>query len=112
MIINYFDFIRIAPIPKSIFLIEFKGFFQRDSETMEQLVPRALLTINARHLLNPANPPFTFLFYYSGIFVDHLMPPESKSYIHYLSYFKVYHIFPVVQLILDIPPFYIFVILY
>lgn len=99
-------------MPAGIFLNELKRFFQRDSETMEQLVPRALLTINATHLLDPANPPFTFLFYYSCILVDYLMPPKSKSYIHYLSHFKVYHIFPVVQLILDIPLFYIFVILY
>ena len=80
---NYFDLKSIAS-GSGIFLNELK--VQRHSETLDQLVSRALLTINARHLLDPANPPFTFLFI-TAVYSLIIKCPLNLSHI-----FIIYHI--------------------
>src|SRR5208337_1312757 len=56
---------------KGVLAIERKRFLQSLAQAFEQLFAGALLTVNAGHLLDPADPPLAVLLQKSGIFAAH-----------------------------------------
>ena len=65
-------FVKVAARHTSgILSIEFKCLSKRNAKAFEQLFAGRLLTIDSRHFLDPADPPFAVLLHDRGIVIRH-----------------------------------------
>ena len=72
--VSYRDCELFIAFPRRLFCIRavhLQCFRKSDSKGLEQLVTRALLAVDAWNLFNPADPPFTILFYDGRVALVH-----------------------------------------
>lgn len=56
---------------------EFKRLSQRYAQAFHQLLTRSFLAIDARNLLDPAEPPLAGFLNYSGVRAFHILAPHE-----------------------------------